>query len=150
MRIFQGAMNYSLKNVFLQTKFQIMKRFLVILFVLSGSTFCVKQMSAQTSQVNVTAEQLGYYIGHQDGLKAGLMLAEGMDSAVIFEHIDAVNHRMEAAGGFAHRVKVVGTESVSENETKVTLSYECKNDKVIEVYYFLLIDNQWKWNGKKL
>lgn len=149
--IFYGIeKDYSLKNVFLQTKFQTMKRFLMALFVLCGLVLCANQMSAQAPQVAGTAEQLGYYLAHQDGIKAGLMLVDGTDSSIISGHMAALNNRMEAAGGFTHRVNVVKVETISETEAKVTLRYECANDKIVEIYYFLLIDNQWKWDGKKL
>lgn len=132
-----------------------MKKLLVAFAMLIAVVICGNKSFAQSTPVTDAARQLGFYIAHNDGIKACMMLANSEESATLFGHIDVIQNNMNGKGKF-YDVEVVSSTAFSAREASVVVRYKCEDSDsmseyaIMVEYVFQLVDDQWKLNTKNL
>lgn len=125
-----------------------MKKIIFALVILLTCSFSVCKASNDGSPAADAARQFGFYVGHGDGVKAGLM---AISAHSLFNYAQSVKAECDGLGGLVD-VSVINEEVVVENqEVIVTVVFHCKNEgKQIEKKYTLVwVDGKWKVDFSK-
>lgn len=132
-----------------------MKKLFIACAMVIAVVLCSNKSFAQSVPVADAARQLGFYVAHNDEIKAGMMLADPAEAATLFGHIGVIQNRLNGHGRF-YDVEIVSTTSFSEKEASVIVRYKCKDaDTMSEYavsvdYVFQLVEGQWKLSTKNL
>lgn len=132
-----------------------MKKIFIACAMLIAVVLCANKSFAQSASVTEAARQFGFYVAHNDGIKAGMMLVDPAESATLTSHINLIQDKINSKGKF-YGVEIVSSTSFSAREASVIVQYKCEDSDTMSEYHiqvayvFQLVDDQWKLSTKNL
>ena len=113
-----------------------MKKILCTLVAILATTFSVAT-AANTTPAENAAHQFAFYIGHNDAVKAELMVS---NPELLPAYMSSMLSEINAHGGFK-TAKVVSSET-HQSQTSVTIAFVCKEGEFTIEQTFVLTRNE--------
>lgn len=118
-----------------------MKKILFTLVAILATSFAFAN-AANNEPAENAARQFGFYIGHNDAVKAELMVA---NPELLPAYMTTLHSEIDAHGGF-QTVKVLSSNDVNNTSATVTIAFICKEGEYqVEQTLTMTLNDAQQW-----